>query len=132
MEGETVTVIGDVERQITVARADKRWVIVGIVVPPIVGTGWEGMASNARGRRRRLGRRRGLLRRRAIGEGVMAVEARVDEDAWRAGVDVNGSPPLIGLYLPKEEEVGRGGGGEDDFVSVDAGDGVIFSFADAS
>ena len=60
----------------------------------------------------------------------MAVEARLDEDAWGSGVDVNGSPPLIGLYLPKEEVVGRGGVGEDDFVSVDDGDGVIFSFAD--
>ena len=60
----------------------------------------------------------------------MAVEARLDEDAWGSGADVNGSPPLIGSYLPKEEEVGRGGGGEDDFVSVDDGDGVIFLFAD--
>ena len=62
----------------------------------------------------------------------MAVEARVDEDAWRAGIDVNRSPPLIGLYLPKEEEVGQGEVGEDDFVPVDDGDSGIFSCADAS
>jgi hypothetical protein len=39
----------------------------------------------------------------------MAVEVRVDEDAWWAGVDVDGSPPVRGVYLLMEEEVGRGG-----------------------
>ena len=95
---------GDVERQIAVARADERWVVVGTGVPSVVGIGWEGMASGARGRWRRPGRRRGLLRRRAIGEGVMAVEVRVDEDALRAGVNVDGSPPVRGVYLPMEVE----------------------------
>ena len=37
---------------------------------------------------------------------------------------------MRGVYVPMEEEVGRGGVGEDDFVAVDDGDGVIFSFAD--
>jgi hypothetical protein len=60
----------------------------------------------------------------------MAVKVRVDEDEWRAGVDVDGSPPMRGVKLPMEEEVGRGGVGEDDFVSVDDGDSVVFSFAD--
>jgi hypothetical protein len=44
----------------------------------------------------------------------------------RAGVDVNGSPPMRGVKVPMEEEVGRWGVGEDDFVSVDDGDSVIF------
>ena len=43
---------------------------VGVDVPPIVGRGWEGMASSAglgaRGTLRRPGRRRGRLRRRAV------------------------------------------------------------------
>ena len=40
----------------------------------------------------------------------MAVEVRVDEDAWRAGVDVDGSPPMrIRVYLLMEKEVRRGG-----------------------
>ena len=51
------------EQQIAVARADERWVVVGIVVPPIVGTGWEGMALGARGRWQCPGRQRGLLPR---------------------------------------------------------------------
>ena len=72
-EGETV------ERQVAVARADKRWFVVGIMVPPIVvGTGWEGMASfgelGARGPLRRPGRRRGRLRRRAVCMGMMAAD----------------------------------------------------------
>ena len=46
-EGGTVTVCGDVERQIAVARADERWVVVGTGVPSVVGIGWEGMASGA-------------------------------------------------------------------------------------
>jgi hypothetical protein len=123
-------VCGDVERQIAVARADERWVVVGTGVPSVVGIGWEGMASGARGRWRRPGRRRGLLRRRAIGEGVMAIEVRVDEDALRAGVNVDGPPPGRGVYLPMKEEVGRGGVEEDDVISVDGGDGVVFLFAD--
>ena len=36
-EGGTVTVCGDVERQIAVARADERWVVVGTGVPSVVG-----------------------------------------------------------------------------------------------
>ena len=52
------------------ARADVVWVVVGVDVPPIIGRGWEGMASSAglgaRGTLRRPGRRRGHLRRRAV------------------------------------------------------------------
>ena len=52
------------------ARADLVWVVVGVAVPPIVGRGWEGMASSARlgarGTLRRPGRRQGCLRRRAV------------------------------------------------------------------
>ncbi len=52
------------------ARADLVWVVVGVDVPPIVGRGWEGMASavgsGARGTLRRPGRQRGRLRRRAV------------------------------------------------------------------
>ena len=52
------------------ARTDVVWVVVGVVVPPIVGRGWEGMASSAglgaRGTLRRPGWRRGRLRRRAV------------------------------------------------------------------
>jgi hypothetical protein len=52
------------------ARADVVWVVVGVDVPPIVGRGWEGMASSAglgaRGTLRQPGRQRGRLRWRAI------------------------------------------------------------------
>jgi hypothetical protein len=46
------------------------WVVVGVDVPPIVGRGWEGMASSAglgaRGTLRRPGLRRGRLRQQAV------------------------------------------------------------------
>ena len=52
------------------AHADLVWVVVGVDVPPIIGRGWEGMASSAglgaRDTLRRPGRRRGRLRRRAV------------------------------------------------------------------
>jgi hypothetical protein len=54
-EGGTVIVWGgDVERQIAVARADERWVLVGISVPSVVGTGWEGRASEVRNKSAQL------------------------------------------------------------------------------
>jgi len=50
--------------------ADLVCVVVGVDVPPIVGRGWEGMASSAglsaRGTLRRPWRQRGCLRWRAI------------------------------------------------------------------
>jgi hypothetical protein len=65
-----------VEQQIMVARANERWVVVGIMVAPIVGTGWEGKASfgelGAQGPLRRPGQRQGRLRQRAVCWSVMA------------------------------------------------------------
>jgi hypothetical protein len=50
----------------SLARADGVLVVVGVDVPPIVGRGWEGMASSAglgaRGTLQRPGRQRGRLR----------------------------------------------------------------------
>jgi hypothetical protein len=52
------------------ARADLVWVVVGVDVPPIVGRGWEGMASSvqlgARGTLRRPGWQRSHLRWQAV------------------------------------------------------------------
>ena len=80
-DGEGVIEVDDAEHVVLIARADGI-VAVGGKVPPMIRIfvlGWEGVAPSvglgARGRWRRPGRQRGLLRRRAIREGVVAVEA---------------------------------------------------------
>ena len=59
--------------------ANVRWVVVGVEVPPIIGRGWEGIASagglGARGLLRQTGRRRGRLHRQAVRWSVMAADS---------------------------------------------------------